>query len=84
MFQFSTRRLFASVALIAIGVWFLSRPPDVAYPVNRMLIIWMAGAPFVGAGVGILHRHKVLGALLGAIIGAVAIYFYVRENTYLE
>jgi hypothetical protein len=70
MWQFSLRRLFISVALVAIGLGALaagdttsSRPDG-----NAMLVLWLSGGSLMMAGIFNIFRHPIIGAMLGLVI----------------
>ena len=78
MAQFSLKRTFASVALIAIGVASLSsaigrycftNPEYVSFEhINFWLVAWMTAGLWIGAGLGVPWRYPIRGACIGAII----------------
>jgi hypothetical protein len=80
MGQFSLKRLFASMALIAIGLATacLHRRDS-----PEVLTLWLATI-LIGAGVGTLFKRPILGLVIGALVIpahvlVLAILFPVRE-----
>ncbi len=68
--QFSLRRLFVSVTIIAVGFALISAktrlsPLKFASPSIELILLLMLGASLVGAGIGNLFRRPMLGAIVG-------------------
>ena len=71
-FQFSLRRFFATVTLIAIGVGLLGYLFSDADPSGIALIAcWLLGGISLGAGIFNPFKKPVLGAFLGGLIQVV-------------
>jgi hypothetical protein len=76
-FQFTLRRLFVAVTLVAVGIgmaWPQYRArTDVILALPSLL--WELGGVLIGAGIGQLHQQQLKGAMAGAAIGlAVQLY----------
>jgi hypothetical protein len=67
--QFSLKRLFVSVTLIAVGCGFLMFGRQINYERDPPgWINWLLSIAFtasLGAGIGNVYRQPILGALLG-------------------
>jgi hypothetical protein len=80
MVQFSLKRIFISVTLIAVGVASLTSPigrfyfthPSLAAldldHVDFWLFAWLSAALWIGAGLGLSWRHPIRGACIGALL----------------
>ena len=67
MGQFSLKRLFIAVTLIAIGIARI-----VVRPTSDLgSLMWPLGGAAVGAGALSLYRRPIIGAVAGAIIGMI-------------
>jgi hypothetical protein len=76
MMQFSTRRIFASTALIAIGlgifipnyrvIYFVEHPQK--YGLALAIPLWILGGALIGAGVLTPFKKAIYGAIIGAVV----------------
>ena len=80
MGQFSLKRLFASVTLIAIGVWLFANPPLVAYPVSWAGFFWLTAPIWIGVGLALLSRYPIVFLVLAVCISACQ-YFWMLLQT---
>jgi hypothetical protein len=70
MKQFSLRRLFASVTIVAIGLAVLVQALRFAHkPMPEYFLsffaLWFLAGPMIGAGIALLFKRPKLGAVLG-------------------
>jgi hypothetical protein len=77
--QFTLKRLFVSVLLIAIGaaactaaLELAALPADQVFVAN--LALWLVGGAFIGGGIFYLFQRAELGALVGLGVQLLAIF----------
>lgn len=67
--QFSLKRLFFSLALIAIGLGMFGCVIQIANPsLLTVFAVWIVGGTMIGGGVGVLFRQSILVALFAFLL----------------
>ena len=67
--QFSLKRLFFSLALIAIGLGMFGCVIQIANPsLFTVFAVWLVGGTMIGGDVGVLFRQSILGALFAFLL----------------
>jgi hypothetical protein len=77
-FQFTIKRMFLAVTVIAAGIGMLSvpmltRPDWFVGPITGVVIV--ISATIIGAGIGLIFKRPLWGALVGFCIGIAAVIF---------
>ena len=78
--QFSLKRLFATVTLLAAGLAVLSqifRTDMIDDKSGKVLLFWVGGGMLMGAGILTPFRKTLLGAVLGLIIQVLLLLLFI-------
>jgi uncharacterized membrane protein len=74
MFRFSLARLFLASLMVAVGIALAPRSIAAAENVAWASGPWFLAGVLYGAGLGLLYKNPLKGAVVGAVTGVVTQY----------
>src|SRR5260221_11243567 len=86
MLQFSLKRMFVSISLIAVGAGMLAcllfeRAGGALFPIGQIFAMWFSSGALIGAGLFTPFKRPIVGAFIGLIAMTLLLIFgqQVRE-----